>query len=261
MDAQLRDPARIAGNVGADPPAGGEDLFVVDLERFHGPLDLLLHLIRKQDIDVFDIPIARITHQFLAALRAVERLEIDRAGEFLEMAAVLLRIKAQMLFPRRGDAEEEDPRADLVRRLLEYEHFRSAAQRLEVAERERARVHAKGFVEVRPRPDLAEAPLETRWDDVWGALHGLLERLARPLPEVRMSGPIVRIEEKIQLVMNALRKLKRVEFSRIVQPWGTRRHAVASLLACLELSKRSELRLRQSGPFKPIWIYRGEGGG
>lgn len=233
---------------------------MVDLERFHGPLDLLLHLIRKQDIDVFDIPIARITRQFLHVLQSARRLEIDRAGEFLEMAAVLVRIKAQMLFPRRGETEEEDPRADLVRRLLEYEHFRSAAQRLEVAERDRARIHAKGYVEARPRPDAATAPLETRWGDVWGALQGLLERLARPLPEVRLSGPIVRIEEKIRVVLSALRRFKRVEFTRIVEPWGTRRHAVASLLACLELAKRSELKLRQSAPFKPIWIYRRENG-
>src|SRR3712207_8460852 len=104
------------------------DPYEVDLERFQGPLDLLLHLIRNQDIDIFDIPISRITEQFLAAIRNVERLELERAGEFLEMAATLVRIKAQMLFPRRGDEEEgDDPRADLVRRLLEYEHFREAA--------------------------------------------------------------------------------------------------------------------------------------
>jgi hypothetical protein len=106
---------------------GGADPFQVELDRFQGPLDLLLHLIRKQDIDIFDIPIGRITEQFLHASTAWERAELERAGEFLEMAATLVRIKAQMLFPRRASEEEEDPRADLVRRLLEYEHFREAA--------------------------------------------------------------------------------------------------------------------------------------
>src|SRR5690606_869923 len=91
----------------------GDAAFVVELDRFHGPLDLLLHLIREQDIDIFDIPIAKITAQFLAAIDGVESLGLDRAGEFLEMAALLVRIKAQMLMPRRSeDGEElEDPRA------------------------------------------------------------------------------------------------------------------------------------------------------
>src|SRR5690606_29349910 len=111
-------------------------VFVVELDRFQGPLDLLLHLIREQDIDIFDIPIARITAQFLVAIEGVERLGLDRAGEFLEMAATLIRIKSQMLLPRRTDetGELEDPRAGLVRRLLEYELFRDVARRLEEAQ-------------------------------------------------------------------------------------------------------------------------------
>src|SRR5690606_11690128 len=138
--------------------------FVVELERFQGPLDLLLHLIRQQDIDIFDIPIARITAQFLSAIEGIEALGLDRAGEFLEMAAILVRIKAQMLMPRRGEGadELEDPRAELVRRLLEYEHFREAAQRLEAAERERLRQFARGYVPPRPAP-VAETVLELEW--------------------------------------------------------------------------------------------------
>ena len=113
-------------------PAAADGAFIVELERFHGPLDLLLHLIRQQDIDIFDIPIARITEQFLRAIEGVEALGLDRAGEFLEMAATLVRIKAQMLLPRRTDEAGEfvDPRAELVQRLLEYEHFREVAARL-----------------------------------------------------------------------------------------------------------------------------------
>src|SRR5688572_25749292 len=97
------------------------DPLVIQLEQFHGPLDLLLHLIRKQDIDIFDIPIARITQQFLDVIGDMGRMELERAGEFIEMAATLVRIKAQLLFPRREEEEADDPRADLVRRLLEYE--------------------------------------------------------------------------------------------------------------------------------------------
>jgi len=239
-----------------DAPAA-RDPFEIDLDRFHGPLDLLLHLIRNQDIDIFDIPISRITEQFLAAIRNVERLELERAGEFLEMAATLVRIKAQMLFPRpAGDDEGDDPRADLVRRLLEYEHFREAARLLEKAERERSRLFRRGYVEVRPAPPLADLPLETAWDDVWEAALRMAERLAEVQAVHTVHGRPVKIEEKMNEVVDALVERPRVEFAALVEKWGTRIHAVATLLACLELGKRSVVRLRQAQPFTSLWIYR-----
>jgi segregation and condensation protein A len=233
--------------------------FQVELERFHGPLDLLLHLIRNQDIDIFDIPIARITDQFLRAIESLERVELERAGEFLEIAATLVRIKVQMLFPRQAMEEEADPRADLVRRLLEYEHFREAALRLEDAQRERAREWSKGYVEPRPALPISEAPLETGWADLWAAVLRLAERLEEPdEPGYRFASRPVRIEEKIDLVLATLDRLRRVEFNQLVSPWGTRMHAVVSLLACLELAKRHTLTLRQSAPFSPLWLHRAE---
>jgi len=239
-----------------DAPAA-RDPFEIDLERFHGPLDLLLHLIRNQDIDIFDIPISRITQQFLVAIRGLERIELERAGEFLEMAATLVRIKAQMLFPRRGDEEDgEDPRADLVRRLLEYEHFREAARLLEQAERQRARLFGRGFVEVRPAPKLADLPLETAWSEVWEAALRMAERLDEVQAVHTVHGRPVKIEEKMNEVVDALVERRRVEFTALVEKWGTRIHAVATLLACLELGKRSVVRLRQTEPFSALWIYR-----
>lgn len=234
------------------------DPLLVDLDQFHGPLDLLLHLIRKQDIDIFDIPIARITEQFLSAIAELERLELERAGEFIEMAATLVRIKAQMLFPRRDEEEDDDPRADLVRRLLEYEHFREVARALERAERERVRIHRKGFVPARPRAPLSEAPLETGWSEVWEALIALAGRLAEPEPAYVVESRPVRIDEKIERILLLLGERPRVEFTTVVSPWDTRMHAVMSLLASLELAKRNALRLRQASPFAPLWLYRRE---
>ena len=237
--------------------AAVQDPFDIDLERFHGPLDLLLHLIRNQDIDIFDIPISRITEQFLAAIRDLQRMELERAGEFLEMAATLVRIKAQMLFPRRGDDDEaEDPRADLVRRLLEYEHFREAARLLERAERQRSRLYGRGYVEARPAPRLADLPLETTWEEVESALAALVERLNAPEVVHHVHGREIKIEDKIHEIMGALEERRRVEFAQIVAPWGTRIHAVATLLASLELAKRSMVRVRQANPFSALWIYR-----
>ncbi|MDR0787544.1 MAG: segregation/condensation protein A [Gemmatimonadota bacterium] len=233
-----------------------DPLLRVSLDHFQGPLDLLLHLIRKQDIDIFDIPVAKITAQFLEMIRGVERLELEKAGEFIEMAATLVRIKAQMLFPRKVEEEYDDPRADLVRRLLEYEHFREVARVLDGAERARQKTWRKGYVQLRPRPAALDLPLETGWAEVESATKALAARLARPEPGYRFQSRPVRMEEKIEHILLVLMERARVEFSALVSPWGTRMHAVMSLLACLELAKRSTLSLRQESPFATLWVYR-----
>ncbi|MFO7260455.1 MAG: segregation/condensation protein A [bacterium] len=233
--------------------------FIVELERFQGPLDLLLHLIREQDIDIFDIPIARITEQFLKAIEGIERLGLDRAGEFLEMAATLIRIKAQMLLPRRVDEDGEliDPRADLVRRLLEYEHFREAARRLEEAEAERARLYPRGYVPPIPRNE-QPVELEVTWDEVWAAALALGTR-QRPPAEHRVTQRAVPLQEKIKLILDTLSRMARVEFRRLVAPFGDRLHAVVTLLAGLELAKQHVLAMRQREVFAPLWFYRRNG--
>jgi segregation and condensation protein A len=245
-----------------DPAAPGyaDGGFVVELERFHGPLDLLLHLIREQDIDIFDIPIAQITAQFLTAMAGVERLGLDRAGEFLEMAALLVRIKVQMLMPRRGDGEGEleDPRTELVRRLLEYEHFREAALRFEEAERARARQYARGYVPPRRFPVSEELPLELSWDDFWAAALRV-QQVTRSAEEHYVAQRAVPVEEKIGLILHTLARLARVEFRRLVEPYHDRLHSVVTLLAGLELARQRRLELRQSEPFKALWLYRREG--
>lgn len=235
------------------------DGFVVELERFHGPLDLLLHLIREQDIDIFDIPIARITKQFLEAIEGVETFGLDRAGEFLEMAATLLRIKVQMLLPQRVGEEGEliDQRAELVRRLLEYEHFREAAKRLADAEADRSRRYARGYVPPRPRRKAIEAPLETGWDEVWGAALALRSRNGRPA-EFRVSRRVVSLEEKVGLIVATLKRLARVEFRQLIGPSGSRLHVIATFLASLELARRRQLTIRQREPFAPLWLCRRE---
>jgi segregation and condensation protein A len=234
-----------------------ESGFVVELARFQGPLDLLLHLIREQDIDIFDIPIAQITAQFLAAMAGLERLGLDRAGEFLEMAALLVRIKVQMLLPRRADGEDEleDPRAELVRRLLEYEHFREAALRFEDAERERARRYARGYVPPRQVPAVAELPLELTWDELW-AVALQVEQAAMRVEDHYVAQRAVPVEEKIGLILHTLARLARVEFRRLVEPYHDKLHGVVTLLAGLELARQRRLALRQSEPFQPLWLYR-----
>ncbi len=237
--------------------AGREPLFVVDLDRFQGPLDLLLHLIKQQDIDILDIPIARITQQFLGAIVGIEAAQLENAGEFIEMAATLVHIKAQMLLPRPFDDEEEDPRAELVRRLLEYELVREISDRLEVSEAQRARRFAKGYHEVRVPPPIEETPLLTRWEDVMEA--ALRITLPDPIAlDHRVAIRPVAMEEKVDLILDVLRAEARVRFSRLVRPWRERMHGVMTFLAGLELSRRREVALRQVRPFDELWIYRND---
>ena len=232
----------------------------VDIDRFQGPLDLLLHLIRSQDIDVFDIPIAKITDQFLQAVKSIDAGQLDSAGEFLEMAATLVRIKAQMILPRHGEDEDLDPRAELVRRLLEYEQIREIVGRLQVAETERSRRFSKGFVQSRPRLSLHATPLETTWDEVMAAA------MEVEIPEPRNHEHRVRVrpvamEEKVTLILETLTQAARVEFSRLlhgVDALEARMHGVMTLLASLELTRRRTIFLRQVNPFSELWIYRRE---
>ena len=242
----------------AVPIAENEIGFVVELDRFQGPLDLLLHLIREQDIDIFDIPIAQITAQFLSAIRAVHReMGLDVAGEFLEMAATLVRIKAQMLLPRRVDetGELEDPRAELVKRLLEYEHFREVAIRLEAWEMERVRRFPRGYVPPRPKPQIVYGPLETTWDEVQQGAYAVGERY-RPPTDHTVAHRAVPLEEKVALIVHTLARVSSVEFSRLVRPFADKLHGVITFVAGLELAKRHQVELRQSEPFATLWLYR-----
>ena len=239
-----------------ESPLEQEDFLVIDIERFQGPLDLLLHLIRQQDINVFEIPISRITRQFLAAIEGIEAGDLDNAGEFIEMAAGLIHIKVQMLLPSYGETEDEDPRAELVRRLLEYEQIRDVSQRLASAEAERARRFGKGFLEQRPRPPMEETPLETTWHEVFAA--ALL--VTRPDPRSPMHTLTTRpvaMEDKMNLILSTLDRVRRIEFSRLVRPFKSRTHSVMTLLAGLELTRRRRVRLRQVKVFSELWMYAG----
>ena len=232
---------------------GGES-FVVELERFQGPLDLLLHLIRSQDIDVFDIPIAHITGQFREAIaQGLDEMPLERAGEFLEMSATLIRIKAQLLLPRPDRLEwEEDPRAELVRRLLEYEHFQDVVHVLQTAEAQRGRHMGKGYVETRRPPATSRSVLQLTLEEL---LHAAA-RIPEPPPPISVRAPssTVTVAEKISLLRRLIGRAKRVALDRLFKPWGTRAHAVAALLAALEMARQQIVRIEQTKPFSPIWL-------
>lgn len=226
--------------------------YEVKLERFEGPLDLLLHLIQRDEIDVYDIPIARITQQYLTYIELMRLLDLDVAGEFLVMAATLMRIKARMLLPTPppGEEEEIDPRDELVRRLLEYREFKEASVTLKSREEHRRLEYERGMVpgdeEAGPLP-LAPATLFHLLD----ALNRVLSRLpARAVLE--LEGEAYDIEEKIDRIQSRVRVAGRLSFETLLGECRSRLEMIVTFLALLELLKMNRLSVIQDGNFGEI---------
>ena len=226
--------------------------YEVKLERFEGPLDLLLHLIQRDEIDIYDIPIARITQQYLTYIELMRLLDLDVAGEFLVMAATLMRIKAKMLLPTPAPGEEEeiDPRDELVQRLLEYRQFKEASTTLKSREEKRRLVYERGMVpgeeEGGPLP-LAPATLFHLLD----ALNRVLSRLpARAVLE--LEGEAYDIEDKIERIQSRVRVAGRLSFETLLGECRSRLEMIVTFLALLELLKMNRLSVVQDANFGEI---------
>ena len=228
----------------------------VQLEMFEGPLDLLLHLIKKNEVSIADIPIASITEQYLATLDLMQSLNLDVAGEFLVMAATLVHIKSRMLLPAGDDDAEEDeegidPREELVRRLLEYQRFKDAAEQLGQREILTRDVFTRSMIpsEDIPVPNLREVSVF----DLVTALRRVLERLPKEnVHEVTLEKITVR--EKMTLLLDTLHAQSKVLFDSLFAEVKTRMEVVVTFLAMLELVKVRAIRIFQDRPGGPIQI-------
>jgi segregation and condensation protein A len=225
------------------------------LKGFEGPLDLLLHLIQKNELDIFNIPIALITEQYLEFLQLIKVLNLDVAGEYLLMASTLLHIKSRMLLPRSSEGEEEeeeDPRAELVRRLLEYQKYKQAAGELE------KRPLLDRDVFIRLTPTESQAPEEEKIEvNLFELLEAFQEVLKRVKPEAvhEVTLEHLSVEDKIQEILALLEKENRsMAFHRLFSEQATRRVVVVTLLAILELVKMKRIRIFQMAPFETIRI-------
>ncbi|HUF42742.1 MAG TPA: segregation/condensation protein A [Verrucomicrobiae bacterium] len=232
----------------------------VQLEIFEGPLDLLLHLIKKNEVSITDIPIAAITEQYLATLELMESLSLDVAGEFLVMAATLVHIKSRMLLPpgdEEADEEEgNDPRDDLVRRLLEYQRFKEAAEQLEQRE------ILSRDVFVRSAPPVEDvAPRGFREVSVFellGALKRVIDRLPKDVfHEVTLEK--ITMREQMTLLLDRLRTLRSLYFEALFDGVKSRMEVVVTFLAMLELVKVRAIRIFQEEMAGPIMIEAATG--
>jgi segregation and condensation protein A len=245
----------------ADAPEVGASRvtpYRVKLEVFEGPLDLLLHLIKREEVEIVDVPIATITDQYLAYLDLMRDLSLDIAGEFLVMAATLTLIKSRMLLPQASDGadedEEADPRADLVRQLLEYQRFRETAQQL--AERPWLNrdvfVREAAWEEMPAEPD---GPLQVR-ASVWDLLDAFRTVLSRMRPPAvhEVVAERISLRDRVQSLLRALSVAKTVEFESLFDEDATRLEVIVTFLAVLELVRMQAVHAVQECHFDRIVI-------
>ena len=226
------------------------------LPRFEGPLDLLLHLIKRDEIDIHDIPIAHITKQYLETIEIMRMLDLDVAGEFLVMAATLMRIKAKMLLPlpatNEEGEEEGDPREELVQRLIEYRLYKEAAETMQGREGERRTWHERGMV---PTEDDA-GPLPLAPANLFDLIGALQRVMARKRPEyiytVETEG--FDIEDKMSLIAREVAEIGELRFSELMSRARARMEIIVSFMALLELVKLGRVNCIQASNFDDILI-------
>jgi segregation and condensation protein A len=234
----------------APDPNAPEASFVVDVPSFSGPLDLLLSLIREEQVDVYDIPIARICEQFVARIR---QLGLNEAAEYLEMAARLLRIKAQMLLPRSEMETWEDPRAELVRRLLEYQQMREVVDLLEKRGEERRNQFARAYLPQSAAPP--SAPLALSLSELLGAVDRVL-RAVKPATMHEVIPRAIDIPGAVRVIRAVLELKARIMWTDIVERTAEPWQILSTLMGLLELAKLGEVRVVQPKPFANVEISR-----
>jgi segregation and condensation protein A len=230
---------------------GATPAFVVQLDRFNGPLDLLLHLLREQQVEIADIPIAQIADQFLGV---IHELGLNQAADYLDMASRLVRLKAQMLLPRRSEEEGwEDPRAELVRRLLEYQQIREIALWMQRKADRRMLQYARGFLPA--PPTLPPPPLVLGIMDVLEAVERVIAAIPSPVLHRVVARPLD-VEGAARRLEAMLLDSDEFSFRDALGPEPTIIDVLSTLLALLELARRGLLNIGQAAPFAPMVIRR-----
>lgn len=230
---------------------------------FEGPLDLLVYLVKQNEVDIYDIPIAMITEQFLAYVEAMQREQLESAGEFVLMAATLMRIKARMLLPRPeiDDEEMEDPRRELVLKIIEYQQFKEIAEHLREHESSSRLVFPRGYQEWleadRRRTD-EDPEKRASLGDLLTAFAEVMAAAERELVH-RLEPVAVSIEDKVRFIRERLRTTGQTSFRELFVPGEPRSHWIVTFVALLEMARESEIRIRQVERFGEIHVFAREG--
>ena len=235
-----------------------EASYRIRLEQFEGPLDLLLHLIKKNEINIYDIPMALITKQYLEHINLMKSLNLVVAGEFLVLAATLIHIKSKMLLPSEPDGEEEDgqdPRADLVRQLLEYKQFKEAAYDLQDRERLWREVYRRAPLLTAPPIESEETPLELTLFDLMDALQDVVRR-APSKGLLELTAEHLTIKNRMNYILERLEASAAVPFEMLFSPTDGRLVLIVTFLGLLELMRLKLVRVFQPETFGAILLSR-----
>ncbi len=234
----------------------------VKLDIFEGPFDLLLFLIRKNEVDIYDIPIAKITDQFLEYIEVLNILDLNVAGDFIEMVAILMNIKARMLLPKpvSGDDEPEDPRTELVERLIEYKRFKDASADLESLQEERRQRFSRQYFEFIPREEAVDD--ETYLDQV--SLFDLImafRQAIKNMPKVthhEVRRIDVTVEQQSAYILERLKKDKIILFQDLMREMQDKMVLIVTFIALLDMVRAGQINVRQSDVFDDIRIKPGK---
>jgi segregation and condensation protein A len=235
----------------------------VKLTNFEGPLDLLLFLIKKNEVDIYDIPIASITQQYLEYVAILQMLDLEGAGDFILLAATLIRIKAQMLLPKSPEAEEveeEDPRQELVRRLLEYQRYKEVAEHLSVFEANERHFYSRGHLDLNfDDHDFSDwvdyAKSNVSLFDLMAVFKQVLMRVPKEIQH-RVERIPISVEEQIEYIQQELQINKQLLFISLLQKLPSKIYMIVTFIALLEMMKRGMATATQSGPYGEIWINK-----
>jgi segregation and condensation protein A len=234
--------------------------YEIKLDVFEGPLDLLLYLIKKNEIDIYNIPIALITDQYLNYLEIMRSLNLDLAGEYLVLASTLIHIKSRLLLPREEDDESEegqDPRVELVQQLLEYKAYKEVALRLD----ERPLLERDVFKRAYPLPEMQEKDdsdsldIELNLFDLVAAFQKIVAQVGRE-EYLQIEGEHISLADRINEIMDRLAQAGNLVFQDLFDVLADRRAIIYTLLAILELMKLRMIKAYQTGPFGVIRIFK-----
>lgn len=233
-------------------------MYEVKIDAFEGPLDLLLYLIRRNEVDIYDISISEITEQYVEYINLMEMLDLDIAGEFLVMAATLLQMKSEAMLPAGVTVDYEEPmmtREELVRQLLEYKKFKEAAMALSQKQESQQNLYARSFVEPGFEDlDLKEFRVNATLFDLLSAFRTVLQGI----PEgqlTELQEEIFTVQQKITEIMGRFKKSKRLEFSSLFSSVCSKLEIIVTFLAILELIRTRRIIARQAQLFSKIWLY------
>lgn len=246
-------------------------MYRVKLQHFEGPLDLLLFFIKRDELDIYDIPISKITKEFLTYVHLMQELDLEIAGEFIVMAATLMQIKVRMLLPRHeGEESEEDPRAELVRRLVEYKRFKEMSQEISKMEDEQRKLYYRRFFHADPKIHMIEEEEATLKDislfNLIAAFKSAMDHMPRKIVhEVTLQN--VSVDEQISFVVDYLRVYKETTLLRLVAHMTDKVRIIVTIIALLEMTKnkvlslepvdgKDDILIRPATPVIPLTIAR-----